>query len=77
MRAEQGTNGDRGAQEVLHEDEEAVDLSSGTSHQCLYRSPQLYEGCSGRQAQREDVLAELQEERARLRCMLIHLAKDI
>jgi len=72
-RAGQDTNGDRGAQEVLREDEEAVDEAEGpgrwtrrlgTSRQCLYRSSRLYEGCLRHQARREEVPAELQGERA-------------
>ena len=49
----------------------------GTSHQCLYLSSQTYKGYVRRQTRQEEVLAELQEERARLRCVLIHLAKGV
>ena len=49
----------------------------GTSRQFLHRSSRLYEGCLRRQARQEEVLAELQEERDRLGCVLIRLAKGV
>jgi len=41
----------------------------------VYLSSRLYEGYLRHRARREEVLAELQGERARLRCVLIRLAK--
>ena len=48
-----------------------------TSPQFLYRSSRLYEGCLRRQTRQNEVLAELQEERARLWCVLTRLAKGV
>ena len=79
-------NGNRGVQEALREDEEAVDKAEGPGHrtrrlgifhQCLYRFSQLYERCLCRQARREEVLPKLQEERTGLRCVLFRLATDV
>jgi hypothetical protein len=78
-------SGGRGGQEVHREDEEAVDEAEGTGHwisrlctsrQFLYRSLRSYEGCLRRQARREEVLAEIHGDRARLRCVLTRLAKS-
>ena len=68
-RAEQGTNGDRFFVKMKKQWTKPKDQVIGhvvwapPVERCFYRSSQLYEGCLRRQARREEVLAEFQEER--------------